>query len=819
MSINKKKRLTREEKRIQKELNKQLLQDGIALSHIETPVHNINRDRFLVCVIRSVIIFMGCLGTLGTVVSAFNLPYIPIIVIPALYIVSLLISLLYYNKRCFYIGYIAIFALFLILSINYFLYINSGFQAFLNVMYGKYSDYFHLNSLREGTEYITNRAVTVSFAMIFFGTVLTILLNIAISGYMSLFHTFFLTFPILQVVFYIDLKPNTFFLVLVIACYITVAILRRSSHYRIPAIKQRNRQFHTVKKKNMRYHSYLASGSGMINTAILSIVFAAVFLVVCLGSFYSNFNSKSATNKLKRTTDEYVKLFVQNGILGFFDRYSSTGGLSSGKLGGVSSVRPDYKTDLIIRYVPFDSSTVYLKAYVGKNYVTNQFEADELYAAYGDVSHLSGSLAKMQVENVDADRKYTYNPYDTLVTNTASYLMTIPEYTDDSYEALLDYDAVSYSDSIVYEAIYDPYTKLDHYEKSPLVTDADDEFIHSEYLQVPKSLKESLRSVLYDAGLSEYKKKIAKATSYDEKQKLTLEVANEIYRYYVENYQYTMAPGTTPYGDDVIEYFLTKQKRGYCAHFASSATMLLRQSGIPARYIEGYVIQVTDVMDAVGYSDDMSSWLYNYDLESLDATGAIEVNITDASAHAWVEIYIDGYGWIPFEFTPPSTVSEEMMSDFSLSSLFSALIFTNSSGSDGNSINPTSLSNFNVDINVSFGFIIRPLLTILAIIVIFTLLLIFAKPAIIMMLIFINASKGRYNKAMQIIYLRFSKALIKKKKIKTKQLLIRQVFEECNIEYTDDIVKTTQTAFYSNTESTKDVYEDYRQKIKNISKI
>lgn len=76
--------------------------------------------------------------------------------------------------------------------------------------------------------------------------------------------------------------------------------------------------------------------------------------------------------------------------------------------------------------------------------------------------------------------------------------------------------------------------------------------------------------------------------------------------------------------EDFVEHFLS-QGRGYCMHFATAGTLLLRLSGIPARYVSGYVAY-------------------------LDQSG--RANVRDYSAHAWVEIYLDGYGWYPVEMTP-----------------------------------------------------------------------------------------------------------------------------------------------------------------------
>ncbi len=81
----------------------------------------------------------------------------------------------------------------------------------------------------------------------------------------------------------------------------------------------------------------------------------------------------------------------------------------------------------------------------------------------------------------------------------------------------------------------------------------------------------------------------------------------------------------TPDGEDFVEYFLTTSKRGYCMHYASAATLMLRAIGIPARYVTGY---------------------------TADVKAGQTVSVPDENAHAWVEVYVDGYGWYPVEVTP-----------------------------------------------------------------------------------------------------------------------------------------------------------------------
>ena len=84
---------------------------------------------------------------------------------------------------------------------------------------------------------------------------------------------------------------------------------------------------------------------------------------------------------------------------------------------------------------------------------------------------------------------------------------------------------------------------------------------------------------------------------------------------------------------DGVENFLTNTKEGYCVQFASAAALILRELGIPTRYVEGYV---ASELTKKGSSSDMSYGGY----------------VRDYEAHAWIEVYFDGVGWIQYETTP-----------------------------------------------------------------------------------------------------------------------------------------------------------------------
>lgn len=113
------------------------------------------------------------------------------------------------------------------------------------------------------------------------------------------------------------------------------------------------------------------------------------------------------------------------------------------------------------------------------------------------------------------------------------------------------------------------------------------------------------------------------------------EVISNIQEYLSNQASYTLKPGATPAGEDFVTYFLHTNKKGYCVHFASAATLMFHYMGIPARYVEGF-----HVNEAQFNSDD-------------------EATITDRQAHAWVEIFDEQHGWIPVEVTPGTTQTNE----------------------------------------------------------------------------------------------------------------------------------------------------------------
>lgn len=755
-------------------LNEDLYNYGVCVGELSYK-DKVDRSRILLCLIRALLLFMASFGTVGAMVSSFNLSYRVIPVIIASLAICTFIAFLYYNRITFYVGYISYFILFVFGTLSMYIYVYSGFQAFFNTAYEKYSDYFALSTLREATELVTDRKLTVSFAMVFIVAFLALLLNIAISGYMSLLATFLITFPLIQYGLYIDCRPSTIYLVMLLGVYITVAILSRSSHYRLPDYKKSKVSFNTSlhKKTGLITHSYLSDGKSMFTVSIYSIIFCAFFLLATNTIFYSDFGSKLATNKLKATTDEYVKIFIQNGVWGFFDRYSAKGGLSSGQLGGVSSVRPDYMTDLEVTFVPLNNNSLYLKAYEGANYANNLFrQLNSMYDtnknAYCIPEHIPSSEnpAKISIKNIDAGRQYNFMPYYGLSIDNEE--ASDEAYTYDGY-----YIPAEYSGRIsIHNKLTATFISPDLFPLVPasIPTKTYEENVYDTYLSVPYYLEECLDNFIYDTELYYYKDALTKDMPLAERQKTILEIAETLRLEFQENYPYTMAPGSTPRNEDFIEYFLTKQKRGYCAHYASSSALILRELGIPTKYVEGYMISLSDIMDAEAVTSDTTGWVDpDTDLSLID-TGVVTVNVTDGSAHGWTEIYIDGYGWMPYDFTPPSL--ESNLTNFNLGSLFSSLFRSslgNESETDEDATDDTDGGNsrgLNLNwISSSFGFILYPMTCIVIIVFLIIICSKMTRYWIIKLRIRSELNRHNYSKALQLQYILFHAFCMKKLKL------------------------------------------------------
>lgn len=107
-------------------------------------------------------------------------------------------------------------------------------------------------------------------------------------------------------------------------------------------------------------------------------------------------------------------------------------------------------------------------------------------------------------------------------------------------------------------------------------------------------------------------------------------------------FRYTLTPPTPPpiTREWPVTYFLRTTHAGYCQYYAVSMGAMLRALGIPSRLINGYG-PGTAPNAATRRTTSESLW-----------------NVSSNDAHTWVEAYFPGFGWVPFEPTPPSQAGD-----------------------------------------------------------------------------------------------------------------------------------------------------------------
>ncbi len=131
------------------------------------------------------------------------------------------------------------------------------------------------------------------------------------------------------------------------------------------------------------------------------------------------------------------------------------------------------------------------------------------------------------------------------------------------------------------------------------------------HLQLPDGLPEAVRAAARRVAGDE-------ASPY--------RIALRLESHFRTGYRYTLDPAVPPAGQDFTAHFL-ETREGYCVYFATAMAVMARTLGLPSRYVEGFLLE------------------RNTRSGSLRATGE--------TAHAWVEIYFAGIGWLSFDPTPP----------------------------------------------------------------------------------------------------------------------------------------------------------------------
>ena len=379
--------------------------------------------------------------------------------------------------------------------------------------------------------------------------------------------------------------------------------------------------------------NYAAGGSykaALKCTAFACLIFAAVTGSVIWampeGGYLNEANKESIRAAVKEKYTELGEYIEENG----FNPLKQNFGISKGRLDRAGNLEYTGETVMRVTMGRYADSPIYLKAYGAGIFKNNRWrETDAGDAVTEDMLRNIWNIGyetlgrdaswPMLIEPEASVKGHLYIPYGTHLggkscLSNEGYALRLDggqseplDYSGPFFEMMSDVDGYAF-----YRGDNSDMRKYNEYvRENYLSTDGMSERFKTDY---KTSLSGSAAAV----------------TDYIQR------------RFDDDGIFYTLEPGSMPYSGNVIEYFLYENKKGYCMHFASAAVMIYRLNGIPARYAEGYVIpQGSFKQKASGYDN---------------GDGAVFVSeVRDYQAHAWPEIYIDDFGWVPVEVTPAYT--------------------------------------------------------------------------------------------------------------------------------------------------------------------
>lgn len=423
----------------------------------------------------------------------------------------------------------------------------------------------------------------------------------------------------------------------------------------------------SIKKKKSKEKK----NKSFFNSSISGFSCMCVSLVLSLSVSFMLFSSEGFQIDSIREIIDKIAQDIMNTL--FYQNYETSEGRIGGLMDGdvIELKTPEFR-DLPVMTVTSDTnSSLYLRGWIADDLtdkgwkVLDDQDTSEYYSKVGENfdeksqfhtymsivnEDLSSNIDETEkfgfiYDNVNVKTKYTkslmvFSPVrcvDGKIESKGATLTTIGDtitfFSEKksknkqySYKAALQ----SFSDRDFYLSIDSNFNKYLSYANN---VGTSNEFVNSER-RYSQYVKEKYISVPEDSDMiSGLAKEITAKYSNDFAKALAIE------KYFKTNYTYAQnfssAAGTAM---QKVNYMISETKTGYCSYFATAMTVMMRQLGVPARFVTGYHTKTLDVQSDNNYVR----------------------NIEDNDYHAWVEVYFDGMGWLTFDPTPGENTVEQL---------------------------------------------------------------------------------------------------------------------------------------------------------------
>ncbi|MGN0677810.1 MAG: transglutaminase family protein [Ruminococcus sp.] len=562
-------------------------------------------------------------------------------------------------------------------AFRYYSQIKSGFCLVFNIMYKKFTDtginYFKSVSPLHTEHNITIFlifAVWILSAVIFFFTVYrpNILVIVAV------------TFPIIEMCLYYGIEVPVIWTVLTASYWfalLSVCTSDLGEYYGGGGGFTRKDDVFFPKRK-MKFKVTEKCGIWIIAVSMISAV--ATNIIIDITGYERTDKIKQQRKELKTAINSFSMEDFASSVSDITESLGFSFEYQDNRLGKFNKITYKGKTDLIITLDEAPENGLYLKGFTASEYGDNEWiEPDsekysninamfEKYNIYPQqIPYMTDTFAyekscKIKISSQKKSRKY-YVPYAVVpdesfsfiddksitrnrdktysfefyspdikkisenlnLTNIKIDLDYYHQFTDEQNQTIRDFSEKYNMNMLLSNRENLPVLLNYNSMMSMLIENQYRNFVYENYLSYPdnddfKEIYNAYSDILENAPVS---------TTYER-----LETLQKIKDKINSEVEYTLEPGKTPSTRDFTNYFLLENKKGYCVHYATAGVMLARMAGIPARYATGYV--------SVG--DD-------YNESNKNPDGSYTVKLPDSRSHAWAEIYLDGYGWIPFEFT------------------------------------------------------------------------------------------------------------------------------------------------------------------------
>lgn len=546
-------------------------------------------------------------------------------------------------------------------------YVKNGF--FIAV-----SNYMRLANISPGSwdSNIENGMRAEPYCMFFFFMALTLVialgLTIACVYRIDFPLMFIFTFPIFEVGMYQGMECGTLAVVGLIVSWITLLAMHIINHTTNKAGRKNTFAVHE-RSKTFFFTSHNAKAAFYpVFMTFVSLITAVVFIIIILVSMLFGYKRPESFDSLRYNMHNALTNFDVSNLDDFFSDLdggsvlygvTTVGGTNGGNLGVSNGISFNGSTALKIK-TPKLYSTMYLKGYVAGKYENNSWTAypsdkssddftgkfdklgiwpqDYTYKVLDTVKSEATSIASIDVTVRSASPKFVYAPYATEYSEAGKAYGDEMYPFNDSYikikSSKKEYTLKYYTTDVIggqsewpmKAEFLDSNSQFFEYDdKTSSAMKAYSNYVTQTYMETADI--ESLKNV-YNDIVNNYFDGNADGHSFSE--------IYQVIKYYFdeEGYKYNLQPGSTPNGEDFIDYFLTVQKEGYCTYFATVGVELMRMFGYPSRYVEGYMI------------------LPSQQDESPDSSGRYTAIVPDKCAHAWAEVFIENVGWVPAEFTP-----------------------------------------------------------------------------------------------------------------------------------------------------------------------